>query len=91
MKIRLHPLTIPEELLAALQRLRLEYTFPHFLYYCVLLGIEGGANSYCGVFGDGDNASYEWFIWRRGKLQTSDKGYGDTTVALRDVLNKANP
>jgi hypothetical protein len=48
-------------------------------------------NSFCGVVGDGLNASYEWFIWRNGALDTSDIGYGIIEAALRDVLNKAVP
>jgi len=45
-----------------------------------------------GVFGDPDNACYEWFIWGgEGNLQTSDRQYGMTLAALRDVLNEAWP
>jgi hypothetical protein len=43
-------------------------------------------DAYCGVFGDGDNAAYEWFVWQDGKLETFDCAYGSLTVALRDVL-----
>ena len=79
----------PPELLAAFERAedtgRFHYTSPKFLYYVVWLW----GTSLCGVFGDGPNASYEWFRWTDGKLETSDCGYGCPAVALRDVLIKA--
>lgn len=86
------PLTeLPAGLLERLARpglfLALRYTRPRFVYYIVGLW---GPNNWCGVFGDGDNASYEWFLWTDGKrLETSDCGYGSPHSALRDVLNKA--
>ena len=59
------------------------------LYHCILVGLELDAHSYCGVFGDGENGAYEWFVWRKGVLETSDVAYGIAEIALRDVLNKA--
>jgi hypothetical protein len=58
------------------------YTATRTLYYEVLVGTDAS----CGVFGDGANACYEWFIWTAGKLETSNVGYGDSAIALRDVL-----
>jgi hypothetical protein len=88
MKIQIHTPTPPAELLAALERASLQYTNPVCLYHYLWLGMYQRSQSYCGVFGDGDNAAYEWFIWRNGQLETSNDAYGMTEVALRDVLNK---
>lgn len=79
--------TLPPGLLALIEKRSYEYTSPKFLYHAVWLW--GG--SYCGVFGDGPNGSYEWFVWNKGILETSDFGYGSTSVALRDVLLKMEP
>ncbi len=79
---------VPAELLAAIGRARLNYTAPRFLYYVVW---SWGFDELCGVFGDGPNASYEWFHWKEGKLITSDCGYGVQHIALRDVLNVVDP
>lgn len=86
-----HPLKIdtiepPAELLLALEksRDRLQYTTPYAVYNVLWLW----SNSYCGVFGDGPNGSYEWFLWDGSKLETSNCGYGSPNWALRDVLNK---
>lgn len=85
------PLTIhppaapPPELLLGLQRARLRYSTPVDFYHCVHVSLD----IYCGVFGDGDNGAYEWFVWREdGTLETSDVAYGCPEIALRDVLNK---
>jgi hypothetical protein len=86
MKIRIHAPNPPIELLSRLEMHVLKYTDANYLYYCVWVGPD----DYCGVFGDGPNGSYEWFVWRSklGELETSNVGYGDSVVALRDVLNK---
>lgn len=78
---------VPEGLLDALVSCSLKYTVPDFIYYLVW----GWGDEACGVFGDGPNGSYEWFIWRDNKLQTSNDGYGSLHVALRDVLNIFDP
>jgi hypothetical protein len=43
------------------------------------------------VFGDPENATYEWAIVdAHGNVQSySNKGYGDSTIALRDGLIEA--
>jgi len=41
-----------------------------------------------GVAGDGNNGSYEWFAKTEKGFKTSDCGYGDTDIALRDALIK---
>lgn len=59
------------------------------LFHLVWLG--GGPSGYleyCGVFGDGANGVYEWFIFRNGKLETSNTQWGSDEWALREVLNK---
>ena len=78
--------TAPNELMRSLGDVKLSYTEAISLYHCVALGM---GDSYCGVFGDGDNAAYEWFIWRGGSLRTSNVAYGSPEVALRDVLIEA--
>lgn len=75
----------PVELLKALEKTHLDYTDPTHLYHCIAIGL---GDSYCGVFGDGDNGAYEWFVWQNNSLETSNAAYGMTEVALRDVLNK---
>jgi hypothetical protein len=85
MKIQIQPLNPPAPLLAKLERKQLRYTDPGYLYHCIWLGDD----SFCGVFGDGPNGAYEWFMWRDGQLETSDVGYGSTETAMRAVLNKA--
>lgn len=82
MTIEVRPQPIPEGLLAALDRRRGRYTNARYLYHSISLN----SGLYVGVFGDGPNASYEWFIWDSGELRTSDKGYGADHWALRDVL-----
>ena len=81
---------VTPDLLKALDRanLRLKYTDAKYVYHAIWLW----SSDICGVFGDGPNGSYEWFIWRgRGKLETSDCGYGSMHIALRDGLNTADP
>lgn len=82
LKIQIQATTPPEPLLRMLERADLRYTDPRYLYHCVWLGDE----SYCGVFGDGPNGAYESFLWRKGKLQTSDVGYGSPEAAIRNAL-----
>lgn len=84
MKIKIEPSNPPAGLLAMLESKPLRYTDPGYLYHCIWLGDE----HFCGVFGDGPNGAYEWFLWRNGNLETSDVGYGSTEVALREVLNR---
>jgi hypothetical protein len=86
--------TPPEGLLRKLESLRLKYTDAKFLYDVVWLWGE----IYCGVFGDGPNGAYEFFIWEKKtgfagfeNLETSDCGYGSSAVALRDVLLLMDP
>jgi hypothetical protein len=77
-----HP-GIPDGLVGALARQCqfLKYTRPQTLYYCVAPDYR---NIYVGVFGDGGNGAYEWFIWDADtrKLRTSDCGFGCEGVAL---------
>ena len=87
-KIKIESPNPPEALLRELDRSqwRLRYTEPRYLYQCVWLG----SDDFCGVFGDGPNGAYEWFVWRDGKLETSDVGYGSTEAALRSALTRSD-
>jgi len=85
MEIRTHNSTPPAELLRALdlKNASLHYTHAQAVYQCIWLCRD----SCCGVFGDGNNAAYEWFVWRDdATLETSDACYGSIAVALRDAL-----
>lgn len=39
-----------------------------------------------GVFGDGNNGCYEWFIWEDGRVETSDQGWGCSEFALQEAF-----
>ena len=88
-QVRTSEVTIPDAVLRALDKRvpSLNYSRATTVFYCVWLWGE----TLCGVFGDGDWASYEWFVWNGKELETSDSGYGSTSVALRDVLMKMEP
>lgn len=78
---------VPAELLTAIARSneKLHYSSAsHVFIYLPAYGV----GDYVGVFGDGENGCYEWFIWFGANLKTSDVGFGDVNIALRDVLNK---
>jgi hypothetical protein len=85
--MELRQLWLSKAMLAALERRGrdLNYTAPKTVYHCVEADYR---DVYVGVFGDGANGSYEWFIWDGGTqtLRTSDCGYGCTGVALCDGL-----
>jgi hypothetical protein len=83
MEIKIRVEKPPAQLLSALERVRSRYTNSVAIYHYFALGLEGAD---CGVFGDGDNAAYEWFVWRNSVLETSDVAYGSPEIALRDVL-----
>lgn len=87
MKIKLYIPEIPETLTAMLSNRQLRYTSPLTLFHLVWLD----GQNYCGVFGDGENGAYEWFVFSGGILETSDCGYGDDSIALRESLNAAVP
>ena len=77
----------PTDLLKELERAhyRLQYSrIPH-LYFLVWDSAVG-----VGVIGDGDNGSYEWFIWNDAtkRLATSNCGYGSTWAALLDGIKE---
>jgi hypothetical protein len=89
---------LPDEVLKKLEARRGHYSDMVSVFYVVCfeedllirLNLDRSwLDSYAGVAGDGDNGTYEWFIHTpRGGLETSDCGYGDTGVALREVLNR---
>ena len=80
----------PNSLMLALERRapHLRYTNPSTIYQYV--DADYG-KVYVGVFGDGDNAAYEWFIWDEdaNTLRTSDCGYCCIGVALTSGLVEA--
>lgn len=82
MQVKLkEPISVPEELLLCLDKWYGNYTDPVCLYYI----IQTDYGLVVGVFGDGDMATFEWFIWgERDILRTSNSGYGSPYVALRD-------
>jgi hypothetical protein len=82
MKIKIHQPDPPPELLKQLSAFRFRYTNPLTLFHFVCLG-DGDS---CGVFGDGDYGSYEWFVVDQGVLRKSDHGYGSPEAALRAAL-----
>ena len=78
------PPEIRATLASALTRRRGKYTDMRKVYYCICID-EG---HWVGVAGDGGNASYENFSLKPDGFECSDCGYGDTVVALRDILVK---
>lgn len=86
--IRTRNPTPPGDLQYALRHVFLRYTAPVAIYFFLPWGFGGGD---LGVFGDGENGAYEWFTWSNGDLETSDAAYGDSAIALRDVLNRVFP
>lgn len=84
MNIKL-PTTVPAEIVAALQRKsHTDYSNLLTVFHCIQLHQD----LWVGVAGDGGNGAYEWFVWSDNQLFTSNDGYGDTAVALRDVLQQ---
>lgn len=75
---------VPKEAIARLAKRKGAYTDMVSVFHCVMLDLE----HWIGVAGDGDNGSYEYWILKHGQLSTSDCGYGDSAIALRDVLQK---
>ncbi len=71
--------------MARLKSVKLDYCTATTVFHCIDLW-DG---NYCGVFGDGDTGTYEWFCCLGGKLETSNIGYGEPALALRDALIKA--
>ncbi len=79
--LTLTPPTAPDGLLAALAKHPLRYTSPVTVYHMVW---SSGYRILVGVFGDGANGAYEWFIWDdiAKSLKTSDVGFGCDCTAL---------
>ncbi len=75
---------VPAEVLTALARRQGQYTDMRDIFHCIQLDL----NHWVGVAGDGANGSYENFSLRPDKFECSDCGYGDTAIALRDILAK---
>lgn len=61
-----------------------EYTKIVGVFHCIKIDRE----AWIGVAGDGDNGSYEWFLWRSGKLECSNDGYGNAFKPLLDILSE---
>lgn len=78
------PSYVPAPVLARLAQESVKYTRFAAVYHC----IQFDRHCWVGVSGDGDNASYEYFIFRNGALTVSKDGYGSTEVALRDALSE---
>lgn len=85
--------SVPDPILAALANARLNYSVFEHVFHCIRLDHD----RWIGVAGDGDNGSYEWFIYNgaedgptrsQDRLTHSDCGYGDTAFALKEVINR---
>jgi len=78
--------TLPVGLVDRLADRRFKYTPMVEILYLVWIG----ADEYLGVAGDGSNGAYEWFHFdeRSMKLDVSDDGYGSSSIALFDALQK---
>src|SRR6266511_3984295 len=75
---------VPPEVLGALQTRSGRYTDIRDIFHCIQLDMD----HWVGVAGDGANGAYEHFSLRGDKFECSDVGYGDTAIALRDILAK---
>ena len=73
----------PVSLITKLELFRGKYT----LFNTVFHAMEIEDRQWVGVFGDGDNGSYEWFYCTPSRVAHSDCGYGSPMAALRDGLN----
>ena len=83
-EVRIHDTAQPEILAALAREARWwKYSSCEHVFHCIRLW-----DCWVGVAGDGDNGCYEYFVWKDGKLTTSDVGYGCTDTALRDVLKE---
>lgn len=76
---------IPPAVTLALQHVWVRNLAFKHIFHCVEL--PDGA--WAGVAGDGENGWYEYFIWRDGKVNFSNVGYGLMELALRAALNLA--
>jgi hypothetical protein len=81
----------PEVLLFLLSRAaqRLRFTTGVTIYHWLWLDVAFD----CGVWGDGGNGWYEWFVLEKladgsYRLESSDMGYGSAPYALKTVLEK---
>lgn len=85
-KIEIRTLSIPLDILQRLQETARcwKYSSLESIFHVVCIDID----HWCGVAGDGGNGCYEWFVFSEGRLVTSDCGYGDTAIALLDVMNQ---
>ena len=73
---------VPVFLPILLARTQGEYTDFVSVFHCIKIEKE----KWVGVVGDGANGSYETFVFDGKRVAVSDKGYGDSTIALLEVL-----
>jgi hypothetical protein len=59
------------------------YTNSVAIYHYFALGLEGVD---CGVFGDGDNAAYEWFAWRESLMPPGAFGNSYSCHSVQTAL-----
>lgn len=81
--MNIHETKLPVALLKKFEGRHSKYTDLLTIYHVVCLDQD----CWCGVVGDGDNGAYEWFYFVGDKVEISDAGFGDSTCALRSVLN----
>jgi hypothetical protein len=90
-ELEMHAPKPPAVLLFLLSRAaqRLRYTVGVTIYHWLWLDLHLD----CGVWGDGANGAYEWFVLEKlpdgsYQLESSDMGYGSAPYALKTVLQK---
>jgi hypothetical protein len=82
-EIQVRQTTVPDVVLRELEKVNGHYGGKiKTVFYFVWL--DGDA--YCGVAGDGENASYEAFTYKHGRLRITDCSYGCTATALFHAL-----
>lgn len=74
--------TLPAEVIKKIESRRGRYTNMTTIFHVVCFDLD----CWAGVAGDGENGSYEWFVSRPESFESSDCGFGDSVMALRDVL-----
>jgi len=81
-ELEIKTVSIPEAAVLSLKASlgNLRYTVPVNIYHAVWVNY---GEALVGVFGDGANGCYEWFIWSKAcGMRMSDTGYGNDCAAL---------
>jgi hypothetical protein len=91
--LKVKPVNLPADVQRRLAQHQSDYSELKTVFHAFVWShnFQTQKSSWAGVVGDGDNAAYEWFIDGEDGLKVSNLGYGDTVIALREVLNKVAP